>query len=106
MIDVEQIHDIPNIENHLEKVFELEIYDIPERLQIYTHKLNTLFYLCVEIHCQENLIEGKIKLIDLITQDDISFLQFSLADKSIGKNINSWWYRPLVDYEDKTFNEA
>jgi len=94
MIDVKEIHDIPHIEKHLEKEFILELYEKGENLQIYHHKLNSGFFLSVEIESGEKLIEGKEKLINLILQDDINFFRFSLVEKATDIIVedSSWIY--------------
>jgi len=94
MIEVKEIHDIPHIEKHLEKEFILELYEKGENLQIYHHKLNSGFFLSVEISSDEKLIEGKDKLINLILQDDIDFFRFSLVEKSTDMIVkdSSWIY--------------
>ena len=103
MKDVKEIHDIPEIELHLDKIFTLVLYEVGDKLQIYEYQLSSLFYFNLEIHGDETLIEGRDKLSNLITQCDIGYLQFSLIDKSIEKAIESWCYRPLVPEENKDY---
>lgn len=105
MKDVKEIHDIPQIENHMDKEFKLVLYERGDNIQIYKHKLNSGFYFYLEVVSEEKLIEGKDKLINIITQDDIGFLEFSLIEDATGMSVcdSSWCYRPLVDEKDKNY---
>lgn len=93
MIEVKEIQDIPDIEKHLDKEFILELYDKGDNIQIYEYKINSIFYLSVEICSKEKVLECKAKLIDLITQDDIKFLRFSLENSNSIVGNSSWVYK-------------
>jgi len=104
MRDVKEVADIPNIEHHLDKKFILTLYEVGDNLQIYKHQLNPEFFFNLEIHCKERLIEGKAKLVDLITQDGIEYLQFSLINNNSCEVVDSFCYRPLVEDTDKDYS--
>ena len=105
MKDVREIHDIPNIETQLNLEFELILYELGDNIQIYHHSIDSRFYFNLEIHSQEKLIEGRDKLINLITQDDIGYLELSLMEKATGlvAGESSWCYRPLVNDKNKNY---
>ena len=88
---------------HLDKLFNLKLYEVGDQLQIYSYQLNSGFYFNLEFHSEQNLIEPQQKLINLITQENIWYLQFSLVSYESNDVIESYCYRPLVAKKDRNY---
>jgi hypothetical protein len=116
-LDVDNILDIPKIDEWLSKIFDLNCYDPSEQ---------TLFYECffngtccdVTIHLddQSKLIEGKKKLSDLIMFDGIGMFQMQVGRQTrewnpeLGFFMGEWketyqnhWYRPFLGKSEREY---
>jgi len=116
--DVDNILDIPNIENWLDEVFTLSCYDIKGD--------KVLFYECFKdnVCCDINiymdkhpfLIEGQKKLSDLIMIENIGMFEMKIGiqtkewDSEIGFFVGEWvdefqsnWYRPFLEKSKREY---
>ena len=102
MNDVKEIRDIPEIENYLDKVFKLALYDVRDKVEIYNLDIGDNMHISIDLHSNETVIEGEIELIDLITRENIHYLSYTviLNETDILKQYS---YRPLVPSDEKTF---
>jgi hypothetical protein len=100
--DVREIRDIPKIENYLDKVFKLALYEVGDRVEIYNLDIGSNMHISIDLMSDETVIEGEIKLSSLISREDIHYLCYSviLEETDI---IKQYSYRPLVPSDGKTF---
>jgi len=100
--DVKNILDIPNIENYLEKVFELNLYDVGDKTIIYEYKKRNKHTITIDVISDEKLIIGKQDLASVIAHYKIVFLHWNETN-DIGNDVSSFSYRPLIDEVDKNY---
>jgi|18_taG_2_1085343.scaffolds.fasta_scaffold77451_2 hypothetical protein len=100
--DVREIRDIPKIENYLDKVFKLALYEVGDRIEIYNLDIGDNMHISIDLHSDETVIDGEIELVDLITRENIHYLSYAviLNETDILKQYS---YRPLVPSDEKTF---
>jgi len=98
--DVLNLHDIPNIVDYLDCVFSLQCYEKGDDLQCYEYKTDTSTSLLIDMHSDETLIKPYAKLMDIITQENIEYLCFSIW-LGESEKIDSWDYRPLIPKNEK-----
>ena len=100
--DVDEIYQIPNIENYLDLKFKFLMFEKGDNTQIYRAKTEIGHYLMLEIISDESLITHEETVRNLINQDNIYYLSWHelLADETV---ITRFCYRPLVDTNDKNY---
>lgn len=100
MIDVKEIHDIPNIEKYLDCMFQFVLYEKGDEITIFDYRINSTTRIVIDYISKDELIEREHRLIHIITED-ILFFSWSLV---IGEDvIKNFMYRPLIDDSKKTF---
>jgi len=100
--DVKQILDIPNIENYLRTVFELDLYEVGDRTIIYKVKLPNRHSIVIDLNSDETLILGSQDLAEILTHYDISFFdwkEYNDLDEAVG----AFMYRPLINESEKNY---
>lgn len=100
--DVKKVLDIPEIENYLQNIFTLELYEVGDRTIIYKSVLPNYHTISIEIISDEKLIEGKLDLAGIIAHYDILFFQWTTRN-DLGQSISSYWYRPAINDRDRDF---
>jgi len=100
--DVREIRDIPNIENYFDKVFNLNLYDRSDNIQVYRLDLDDNKSILIDIIEDEKLIEGSSELVDIITRENITFLGYSIVQNETDI-LESYHYRPLIDEYEKKY---
>lgn len=100
--DVRKVLDIPDIEDYLQTVFTLVLYEVGDRNIIYEAELPNNYRIMVDIISNETLIEGKFDLAEIISHYNIGFLQWDMYN-DLDIRISSYMYRPLVHDCDKDF---
>ena len=100
--DVKKILDIPNIEDYLTNEFELLLFDVVDRLVIFTCDLPNGDEINLEIMSDELLIEGKDDLAGILTHYDVAFLQW-IVYNDLEEMPTAFMYRPLVDEVSKDY---
>lgn len=105
LLDVKNIIDIPDIEYYLGSIFTLDCFDIGDNIQCYTLPLEGNTCINLEIISDENIITNNTELAELLTQEPIHYLAWSicLEGGDIPEIITLYNYRPLLDDNAKTF---
>jgi len=100
--DVREIRDIPEIENYLDKVFKLALYEVGDKIEIYNLDIGDNMHISIDLNSNETVIDGEIELVNLITRENIHYLSYSviLNETDI---IKQYSYRPLIPSNEKTF---
>jgi hypothetical protein len=101
-IDIKKITDIPEIENYLEYLFQLKIYERGDKTIIYECHLNNLHRIEIDMISDESLIEGELELVQILTHYEIAYFHWILFD-DLDNKIQDYQYRPLVDDSQKNF---
>jgi len=95
MIDVKEIRDIPKITEYLDIVCDLECYSIGDKTQMYSVDVGIIpWSVSVNIISDCDLIEPKKPLINIITDDEVQY--FEWTQHIDGKILVRYCYRPLV----------
>lgn len=100
--DVNEILDIPDIENYLRTVFILELYETKDRTIIYSCKLPNNHEIVIDIGSEETLIMGCLDLAEIIVHYDIWYFHWTELN-DLDEVISSYHYRPLVNDSDKEY---
>ncbi len=100
--DVKEIRDIPEIENYLDKVFKLALYEVEDKIEIYNLDIGDNMHISIDLNSDETVIDGEIELVNLITRENIHYLSYTviLNETDI---IKQYSYRPLIPSNEKTF---
>ena len=118
--DVDNILDIPDIEQFLDSVFTLNLYDFGDSVLYYEHIAPLNGVSCeIAISLDKNpyIIEGKTKLSDLLIIDDVGMIDYTTGVMSDGfYDIESgyyrtdfteiyqrYWYRPFLNKEEREY---
>ncbi len=101
-LDVDKILDIPGIEDHLDKQFDLVFYEKGDNYQFYNCKISEKKYIHIHLASEESLIHGQDLLAEIISQPKIDFLEYGIGPED-GKCKDSYWFRPLVDKINKVY---
>lgn len=102
MKDVRYIYDIPDIEKYIDYEFDLVLYERGDNLQIYSYDICDELTLYLEINSKESLIQPSEKCADLITQEGVDFLQWTIVN-TVDEVLESYCYRPLLTDSVKDF---
>lgn len=103
MIDVKNIHDIP-FEMHLDFTYQFDFFDRDSGIMGYSHQKDEGHgATAIEVISDAQAIFDNEKFSDLITQENITFLQFSCLTLDRKEILKSWAYRPLVPDSEKIF---
>jgi len=100
--DVKKILDIPNIEDHLRTIFELDLYEVGDRTIIYKTTLPNNHKIVIDLNSDESLILGKQDLAEILTHYDIGFFDWKEYN-DLDEAVSSFMYRPLVDESEKNY---
>jgi len=100
--DVKEIRDIPEIENYLDKVFKLALYEVEDKIEIYNLDIGDNMHISIDLNSDETVIDGEIELVNLITRENIHYFSYTviLNETDI---IKQYSYRPLIPSNEKTF---
>tara|TARA_R110002020_G_scaffold27_1_gene259 strand:- start:256 stop:624 length:369 start_codon:yes stop_codon:yes gene_type:complete len=118
--DVDNILDIPDIEQFLDNVFTLNIYDFGDKVLYYEYLAPLNGVSCqIAISLDKNpySIEGKTKLSDLLIIDDVGMIDYttgimshSFYDSEFGcfmsdfsETFQRYWYRPFLNKEEREY---
>lgn len=101
-IDVKKILDIPNIENYIKYLFELDLYERGDRTIFYKCYLENLYEIRIEIVSNESLIIGELDLAEILAHYEIGFFQWTIKD-DLGNTKESYMYRPNIDESKKNY---
>ena len=116
--DVDNILDIPNIEQWLDDIFTLSCYDLKgDKVLFYTCiKDNICCDIIIYMDKHPCLIEGEKKLSDLIMLDDVGLFEMKTGiqtkewDNEIGFWCGEWidvfqahWFRPFLEKSKREY---
>ena len=82
--------------------FKLAAYEVGDNMQFYEYNLLGGYSILIDIHSSEKLITSNQKLVDLLTQDDISYFAYAEMDEELDC-IVSYCYRPLIPDIEKSY---
>ena len=103
MIDVKKIEDIPRIEDFINLQFELDLYDIDNKICCYSSMYDEDTHARLDIIVKNaECIEGSIILADLIVLEGVVFFDWIICD-GMDNLISRHCYRPLVDESEKNY---
>lgn len=100
--DVKKVLDIPRIEDYLQTVFDLVLYEVGDRTVIYESILPNNHMISIEIISDEKLIEGRLDLAEMIAHYNLGFFQWSVFN-DLDVCISSYMYRPKKSDCNKDF---
>jgi hypothetical protein len=100
--DVKTILHIPNIENYLKNVFELDLYEVGDKTIVYSIDLPNNHHIVIDIISKESLIFGRQELAEILSHYEIDFLQW-VEYNDLGNVVASFMYRPLVEEFEKNY---
>lgn len=115
--DVDNILDIPNIENWLDVIFTLACYDAGDRILYYNATVdNVTCDVNISLDKDQTLISGESKLSDLIMLDDIGMFELKTGiqtkewDNEVGFWSGEWidifqqhWFRPFLEKSKREY---
>ena len=101
-LDVNNVFDLPEVENYLQHIFQLVLYDKGDNTQFYNCLITDDTYIHISIISEEGLIEPCDTLYNLLTQHNIGFIEYSIG--SLEKAIEPiYYYRPFSDESEKVY---
>jgi len=108
MKDVNNLLDIPELEHHIDKDFDLVGFIKGDSTQLWEFEQAMEKFITIEIISDEDTILSCTSLADLINQKNIGYFQIAYYpeyncgyDMTIAQDV--YCYRPLISQDEKVY---